>query len=197
MLFRSHSNNKYPEKSVISVQDLSFSYQKDSEHEVQALKHINFEIKQGELVTIIGHSGSGKSTLISHLNGLTIPQKGKVLIGDLTTSEKKNIPAIRKQVGLLFQYPEHQLFENTVYEDIAFGPKQFKIPKEEMERNIKKAIKIVNLDEELLTRSPFELSGGQQRRVAIAGVIATNCDIFVLDEPAAGLDPIGKNEIFS
>lgn len=192
-----HSNKEYPEKSVISVQDLSFSYQKDSEHEVQALKHINFEIKQGELVTIIGHSGSGKSTLISHLNGLTIPQKGKVLIGDLTTSEKKNIPAIRKQVGLLFQYPEHQLFENTVYEDIAFGPKQFKIPKEEMERNIKKAIKIVNLDEELLTRSPFELSGGQQRRVAIAGVIATNCDIFVLDEPAAGLDPIGKNEIFS
>ena len=190
------SSNK-TENAIISVKDLYFSYQKSTEHEVKALQDINFEINQGELIAIIGHSGSGKSTLVTHLNGLIVPQAGKVLINDLSTDNKKNIPEIRKRVGLLFQYPEHQLFENTVYEDIAFGPKQFNMPQKVMEKNINEAIKIVNIDKELLTRSPFELSGGQQRRVAIAGVLAMDCDIYVLDEPAAGLDPIGKNEILS
>jgi len=184
-------------KAIISVKDLYFSYQKSTEHEIKALQGINFEINQGELIAIIGHSGSGKSTLVTHLNGLIVPQAGKVLINDLSTDNKQNIPEIRKRVGLLFQYPEHQLFENTVYEDIAFGPKQFNVPQAIIEKNINEAIKIVNIDKELLTRSPFELSGGQQRRVAIAGVIAMDCDIYVLDEPAAGLDPIGKNEILS
>ncbi len=185
------------QKPIIEVKDLSFSYQRNTSQEVQALKNLSFAIYQGELVSLIGHSGSGKSTLISHFNGLTQPQTGTVRVLDYLTAKDSDIREIRKHVGLLFQYPEHQLFENTVYEDIAFGPKQFKFSKELIEKNIKKAIQIVNIDESILDKSPFELSGGQQRRVAIAGVISMDSDIYVLDEPAAGLDPAGQKEIFS
>lgn len=183
------------EEALIRVEDLSFSYQKGTSLELKALDDISFTINQGELIAVTGHSGSGKSTLISHLNGLIRPQTGEVSVMGLNTSDKKQIRKIRQHLGLLFQYPEHQLFENTVYDDIAFGPKQFGVEGQQLEKNIKQAIEIVNLDQEILSRSPFELSGGQQRRVAIAGVIAMDCDIYVLDEPAAGLDPIGKREI--
>lgn len=188
---------KSSQEPLISLENLSFSYQKGTSFELKALDAVSFAINQGEVVTVTGHSGSGKSTLISHLNGLIRPQEGKITVMGLDTSDKKQIRKIREHLGLLFQYPEHQLFENTVYEDIAFGPKQFGVKDPQLTENVKQAIKIVNLDEDILSRSPFELSGGQQRRVAIAGVIATDCDIYVLDEPAAGLDPIGKREIFN
>ncbi len=184
-------------KSIIQIEHLNFSYQRNTSQEVKALNDISFSISEGELITIIGHSGSGKSTLISHLNGLIQPQTGKVRVMDYSTSEDKDIREIRRHVGLLFQYPEHQLFENTVYEDITFGPRQFKFDEKTIEENVKKAIQIVNIDESILKKSPFELSGGQQRRVAIAGVISMDSDIYVLDEPAAGLDPVGREEIFS
>lgn len=190
-----------PEKNkkdevIISVQDLSFTYQKDTEFAVKAVQKVSFEVRKGEMIAVVGHSGSGKSTLISHLNGLIVPQQGVVKVADLNTSRKRDIPKIRKQLGLLFQYPEHQLFESTVYDDIAFGPKQFGIKEPDLTKNIEQAVDIVGLPQDILQRSPFELSGGQQRRVAIAGVLATDCSIYVLDEPAAGLDPIGQQEIF-
>ncbi|HHU53069.1 MAG TPA: energy-coupling factor transporter ATPase [Clostridiaceae bacterium] len=187
----------YSNQTLISVEKLSYTYQKGTEFAVDALKEVSFQVEQGEMIAIVGHSGSGKSTLISHLNGLFVPQTGQVEVMNLNTRNKKNIREIRKFLGLLFQYPEHQLFENTVYEDIAFGPKQFGFSESEIEKNIKQAIDIVGLSQDILQRSPFELSGGQQRRVAIAGVLATDCEIFVLDEPAAGLDPIGQQEIIN
>ncbi|MGB4609260.1 MAG: energy-coupling factor transporter ATPase [Saccharofermentanales bacterium] len=184
-------------QTIISVENLSYTYQKGTEFAIDALQGVSFQVEQGEMIAIIGHSGSGKSTLISHLNGLIAPQTGQVEIMNLNTRNKKDIREIRKFLGLLFQYPEHQLFENTVYEDIAFGPKQFGFSESLIRKNVQQAIDIVGLPQEILQRSPFELSGGQQRRVAIAGVLATDCEIYVLDEPAAGLDPIGQQEIFN
>lgn len=184
-------------EKIVSVKNLSYSYEANSAFAKQALTDLTFDIYKGELLAIIGHSGSGKSTLISHLNALIRPQAGKVDVGPWSSSDGADVRKIRQHVGLLFQYPEHQLFESTVYDDIAFGPRQFKVDSETMEKNIKQAIKIVDLDEKLLTRSPFELSGGQQRRVAMAGILSLDSDIYVLDEPAAGLDPVGKNDIFA
>ena len=184
-------------QTLISVDNLSYTYQKGTKFAVDALQEVSFQVNQGEMIAIVGHSGSGKSTLISHLNGLIVPQTGQVKIMNLNTRNKKDVREIRKFLGLLFQYPEHQLFENTVYEDIAFGPKQFGFSESVIEKNVKQAIDIVGLPQDILQRSPFELSGGQQRRVAIAGVLAMDCEIFVLDEPAAGLDPIGQQEILN
>ncbi len=183
-------------KPVITFSNVGYTYQKNTDLQNRALEKIDFSIYEGELISVIGHSGSGKSTLISHINGLIKPQEGQVRVFGLDPAEKSDLREIRRHVGLLFQYPEHQLFENTVYEDIAFGPKQFGLNEDLIQKNIEKAIKIVGVDRKLLSRSPFELSGGQQRRVAIAGVIAMDCEVYVLDEPAAGLDPIGQAEIF-
>lgn len=182
----------------ITFENVSYTYQARTPFEHQALKDISFNITSGSFVAIIGHTGSGKSTLIQHLNGLIRPSKGKVTIGNYTLSREKKLKEmkeLRSRVGVVFQYPEHQLFEENVEKDIAFGPQNFDVPKEKIAERIKDIIPKVGLSEELLSRSPFELSGGQMRRVAIAGVLASKPDIYVLDEPTAGLDPRGQKEI--
>lgn len=182
----------------ITFKDVTYIYQQNSPFEHKAISNLSFHIPSGSFVAIIGHTGSGKSTLIQHLNGLSIPSMGEVQIGDfkLSKTEKpKNMMDLRSRVGVVFQYPEHQLFEETVAKDIAFGPENFGVPPEEIKIRTKEAIHAVQLPEELLERSPFDLSGGQKRRVAIAGVLAIEPDILVLDEPTAGLDPRGQKEI--
>ncbi len=179
----------------IIIKNLSYIYSKGSPYERAALKDVNLQIMDGEFVGIIGHTGSGKSTLIQHFNGLLKPSQGSVIINDIDTSSK-SLSTLRRQVGLVFQYPEHQLFEETVYKDIAFGLQKFGLTAAEVDQRIKKAIQAVGLAEEILEKSPFELSGGQKRRVAIAGVIVMEPRILVLDEPTAGLDPRGRDEIF-
>jgi energy-coupling factor transport system ATP-binding protein len=179
----------------IIVENLSYVYMKGSPFEKQALKDINLTIESGEFVGIIGHTGSGKSTLIQHFNGLLKPTSGRILINGMDVTGK-NLKELRKQVGIVFQYPEHQLFEETVFKDIAFGLVKQGIEAEEVESQVKKVIRIVGLDEDILDKSPFELSGGQKRRVAIAGVLVMNPCILILDEPTAGLDPRGRDEIF-
>lgn len=182
----------------ITFKNVSYTYQPNSPFAHQALNNISFKIPSGSFVAIIGHTGSGKSTLIQHLNGLSIPTEGSVQVGDFVLSKEKKekeIKTLRSQVGVVFQYPEHQLFEETVRKDIAFGPKNFGISDAEIKSRMKKIVPQVGLAEDLLERSPFELSGGQMRRVAIAGVLATKPGVFVLDEPTAGLDPRGQKEI--
>lgn len=182
----------------ITFENVSYIYQKNSPFEHQALKNLSFHIPSGSFVAVVGHTGSGKSTLISHLNGLSLPTEGEVRIGDfLLTNERKpsDMRDLRSKVGVVFQYPEHQLFEETIAKDIAFGPENFGVPKEEIEKRIREVISAVGLDESFLERSPFDLSGGQMRRVAIAGVLAVKPDILVLDEPTAGLDPRGQKEM--
>lgn len=182
----------------ITFENVSYTYQKGTPFAHKALKDVSFHIPSGSFVAIIGHTGSGKSTLIQHLNGLIRPTKGKVQIGDYElTGEKKlkNMKALRSSVGVVFQYPEHQLFEETIEKDIAFGPRNFGADEAEIKRRTKDVITKVGLSEELLMRSPFELSGGQMRRVAIAGVLASKPKVYVLDEPTAGLDPKGQKEI--
>ncbi|QAS52647.1 energy-coupling factor ABC transporter ATP-binding protein [Halobacillus litoralis] len=182
----------------ITFDHVSYVYQPDSPFEHKALNDLSFSIKSGAFVAIIGHTGSGKSTLIQHLNGLLQPTSGKVRIGDyvLEAKEKnKQLRQLREKVGVVFQYPEHQLFEETVAKDIAFGPHNFGVEKSEIERRTKEAVKATHLPEELLERSPFDLSGGQMRRVAISGVLAMDPQVLVLDEPTAGLDPSGQREI--
>ncbi|MFC0300778.1 energy-coupling factor ABC transporter ATP-binding protein [Virgibacillus soli] len=182
----------------ITFKDVTYIYQENSPFSHKALDRVSFHIPEGSFVAIIGHTGSGKSTLIQHLNGLVRPTSGEVMIGDfhLTHDNKpKNMKNLRSRVGVVFQYPEHQLFEETVKKDIAFGPENFGVPKEEIEKRIYDIIPTVGLSEELLERSPFDLSGGQMRRVAIAGVLAVKPEILVLDEPTAGLDPRGQKEI--
>lgn len=179
----------------IVVEDLSYIYMKGAPYEKMALHNVSLKIDTGEFVGIIGHTGSGKSTLIQHLNGLLKPSSGKVLINGMDTSGK-NLKELRKQVGIVFQYPEHQLFEETVYKDIAFGLLKMELGGEEIKARVKEAARTVGLAEEILEVSPFELSGGQKRRVAIAGVLAMNPSILVMDEPTAGLDPRGKEEVF-
>ena len=182
----------------IKVENLTHIYSKDSPFEKIALNNISFEIKDNDFVAIIGHTGSGKSTLIQHLNGLVKPDEGKIYIdGEDITEKACNLTKIRGKVGIVFQYPEYQLFEETVYNDIAYGPTNLGYSKEKIEKTIYEVIKIVGLDEEVLSKSPFELSGGQKRRVAIAGVLAMNPKILILDEPTAGLDPKGRDEILS
>lgn len=183
----------------ICVENVSCVYSKGSPFEKVALENINLTIEKGEFIGIIGHTGSGKSTLIQHLNGLIHPTSGKVTIDGVDLAAKtKAAAAKRHSVGMVFQYPEHQLFEETVAKDIAFGPKNLGCSEEETEKRVKSAMKFAGLDYDTFGgRSPFRLSGGQQRRVAIAGVIAMHPDFLILDEPSAGLDPIGRREIFS
>jgi len=182
----------------ITFKNVSYTYQPKSPFEHQALKDISFQIPTGSFVAIIGHTGSGKSTLIQHLNGLSRPTEGEITIGSYTLSSEKKLKEmkeLRSQVGVVFQYPEHQLFEETVEKDIAFGPANFDVPEHIIKKRIKEVIPRVGLPESILARSPFELSGGQMRRVAIAGVLASKPSIYVLDEPTAGLDPRGQKEI--
>lgn len=182
----------------ISFEKVSHTYQENSPFEYQALKDLSFKIQSGAFVAIVGHTGSGKSTLIQHLNGLLRPTAGQIKIGDYTHragQKTEDIKGLRKKVGVVFQYPEHQLFEETIEKDIAFGPKNFGVSDEEIKKRIPEVLKAVNIDTSLLNRSPFDLSGGQMRRVAIAGVLAMSPEVLVLDEPTAGLDPRGQQEI--
>ncbi|MHA6253437.1 energy-coupling factor ABC transporter ATP-binding protein [Oceanobacillus sp. CAU 1775] len=182
----------------ITFKNVTYIYQRNSPFEHKAIDDLSFHIPSGSFVAIIGHTGSGKSTLIQHLNGLSRPSEGEVHIGDfkLTNEDKpKNMKELRSKVGVVFQYPEHQLFEETIAKDIAFGPENFGVAKAEIERRTKAVFDAVRLPEELLERSPFDLSGGQKRRVAIAGVLAVQPDVLVLDEPTAGLDPRGQLEM--
>ena len=179
----------------IVVENLSYIYMKGTPFEKLALDEINLKIENGEFAGIIGHTGSGKSTLVQHFSGLLKPSSGRVLVNEMDTAGK-NLKELRRHVGIVFQYPEHQLFEETVYKDIAFGLVKQGIPEEEIRSVIPEIIKIVGLNDEILEKSPFELSGGQKRRVAIAGVLAMKPGILVLDEPTAGLDPRGRDEIF-
>lgn len=182
---------------AIKINHLTHIYNPGMPFEKVALEDINININKGEFVGVIGHTGSGKSTLIQMFNGLLKPTQGEVLInGQNIHGEGVDRRLIRQQVGLVFQYPEYQLFEMTVYADVAFGPKNLNLPEEEIKSRVSYALKAVGLDETYYEKSPFELSGGQKRRVAIAGVLAMKPDILILDEPTAGLDPKGRNELF-
>lgn len=183
----------------IILKDVTYTYMPKTPFERTAISDINFEIERGEFVAIIGHTGSGKSTLVQHLNGILKPTSGSVTVDGVDLHDKKNAAkAARSKVGMVFQYPEHQLFEETIYEDIAFGPKNLGLSEEEIDTRVKRAMTFVGLDfEQYATRSPFQLSGGQMRRVAIAGVIALEPEYLILDEPSAGLDPRGRDEIFN
>lgn len=182
---------------IIEIKDLNYIYNPNTPFEKNALENINLEINEGDFIGLIGHTGSGKSTLVQHLNGLMKPTSGSITVDGINILEKgANLKTVRQKIGLVFQYPEHQLFEETVYKDIAFGPRNLGLKDEEVNDRIKTAMEIVGLDfETLKDRSPFELSGGQKRRVAIAGVIAMKPKVLVLDEPTAGLDPNGRDEI--
>ena len=195
----------------IEVKDLTYIYDPGTPNEKRALSNVNLTIHKGEFVGIIGHTGSGKSTLIQHLNGLVKPTSGKVLydgediFAEPTAKSKKEartlkgakMKRIRQKIGLVFQYPEHQLFEMTVAKDIAFGPANMGLPQDEIDRRVNEAMQMVGLSEKYKEKSPFELSGGQKRRVAIAGVLAMQPEYLILDEPTAGLDPKGRDEILS
>ncbi len=182
--------------SILEVMDLSYSYSGGLPSPTAAISNINLKIEQGEIIGVIGHTGSGKSTLVQHLNGLLTPTSGKVLFEGKDIWEKgTKIKKIREKVGLVFQYPEYQLFEETAKEDIAFGPKNMGITGDELAERVISAARSVELNEELLNKSPFDLSGGEKRRVAIAGVLAMNPKVLIFDEPTAGLDPIGRENI--
>lgn len=186
----------------IIVKNLSFTYSANTPYERKALYNINLQINEGDFLGIIGHTGSGKSTFIQHLNGLIKPQEGEIQLFDFKlTSQKRpkvNLRALRSQVGMVFQYPEYQLFADTVEKDVAFGPKNLGLSAEEVSSRVRQAIEMVGLDYEAVKdRAPFELSGGQKRRVAIAGIIAMRPKMLILDEPTAGLDPFGKEQILN
>lgn len=183
---------------ILEVRDLSHIYSVGTPFQRAAIEHVSFSVERGEFIGIIGHTGSGKSTLIQHLNGLLKPTSGQILFdGRDIWSDKAFTRSIRFHVGLVFQYPEYQLFEETVYKDIAFGPKNMGLPPEEIQRRVREAAAFVGVPEEHLEKSPFDLSGGQKRRVAIAGVIAMEPKVLVLDEPTAGLDPAGAASILA
>ncbi len=183
---------------VLEVKDLHYVYSAGTPFEHKALEGVSFAVEPGEFIGIIGHTGSGKSTLMQHMNGLLRPTQGQVLLdGQDIWADKKLTRQARFRVGLVFQYPEYQLFEETVYKDISFGPKNMKLDKKEIDRRVREAAGFVGLTEEQLQTSPFELSGGQKRRVAIAGVIAMEPEVLILDEPTAGLDPEGREEILA
>ena len=181
---------------ILQVKDLSYVYSAGTPFEHKALDNVNFALNRGEFVGVIGHTGSGKSTLMQQLNGLLKPTSGQVLLDGVDIwTDKKITRQARFRVGLVFQYPEYQLFEETVYKDIAFGPKNMGLGQEEIDRRVREAAGFVGITEQQLQASPFDLSGGQKRRVAIAGVIAMEPEVLILDEPTAGLDPIGRAEI--
>ena len=183
---------------IVDIKNLSYTYMPGTAFSKSAVKNVNLKIFQGEFIGLIGHSGSGKSTLIQHLNGLLKCTEGEILIdGENIIENKKKLKDLRFRVGLVFQYPESQLFEETVYEDIAFGPKNMGLDKEEIDKRVREAILLAGVKEEHLNKSPFDLSGGQKRRVAIAGVLAMRPDVLILDEPTAGLDPKGRKNILS
>ena len=184
----------------IRFEHVSHTYSTGTPYEYQALKDINLEIREGKMTAVIGQTGSGKSTLVQHLNALLLPDEGSVYVLDrvIRAGEKpKHLKSLRGSVGLVFQFPEYQLFEETVLKDVAFGPKNFGLNEEEAAKKAKEALKLVGLNEEFYERSPLELSGGQKRRVAIAGILAMDPKILVLDEPTAGLDPAGTAEMMS
>ena len=181
---------------IIEVRDLTHIYSAGTPFEYTAIENVNLSLQSGELIGLIGHTGSGKSTLIQHLNGLLKPTSGKVLFrGEDIWKEKKFTQSIRSRVGLVFQYPEYQLFEETCWKDIAFGPQNQGISGDELDARVRRAAGFVGIGPELLEKSPFDLSGGQKRRVAIAGVIAMEPDVLILDEPTAGLDAAGRDSI--
>jgi energy-coupling factor transport system ATP-binding protein len=181
----------------ITIESLNYYHGKGTPYEIKALDDINLNIREGRITGIIGHTGSGKSTLVQMLNGILKPYSGRVLLsGEDIWKKHKSIREVRFKVGLVMQYPEYQLFEETVYKDIAFGPKNMGLKDAEIDASVREAAGFADLSEELFDKSPFDLSGGQKRRVAIAGIIAMRPDVLVLDEPAAGLDPRGRAAIF-
>ena len=185
-------------KPVLEVKALTHTYSAGTPFEHKAIDNVDLEVMPGEFLGIIGHTGSGKSTLIQHLNGLRRPTDGQILLDGTDIWERpKEIRKVRFQVGLVFQYPEYQLFEETVYKDISFGPKNMGLEGEEIDCRVRRAAAFAGIDEEMLEKSPFELSGGQKRRVAIAGVIAMEPKVLILDEPTAGLDPRGREAILA
>ena len=183
----------------IEVRNLTHIYSKGQPDEHRALDEISFTIEDGSFVGIIGHTGSGKSTLVQHLNGILRPTRGKIIVdGEDITAKHVSLTDVRKKVGLVFQYPEYQLFEETVAKDVAFGPKNLGLPEQQIDMRVRQAIELVGLDyDEVADMSPFDLSGGQKRRVAIAGVVAMQPKVLVLDEPTAGLDPKSHDDIFA
>ena len=183
----------------VQVKNIFHTYNKGNPDAKIALKDVSFSIHDGEILGVIGHTGSGKSTMLQHLNGLLKPDSGQIIIGDIDiTDEKVKMTEIRTRVGLVFQYPEYQLFEETVAKDVAFGPKNLGMSDEEIDKTVRKSLEMVGLSyDEIAGRSPFELSGGQKRRVAIAGVIAMNPEVLILDEPTSGLDPHAHMEVLN
>ena len=184
----------------ITLQQVSYTYQANTPFEGRALFGVDLDIVEGSYTALIGHTGSGKSTILQLLNGLNVPTAGSVIIDEMVitpTSVNKDIKQVRKKVGLVFQFPESQVFDETVLKDVAFGPQNFGVSKEEAEATAREKLALVGIDEELYERSPFELSGGQMRRVAIAGILAMEPSVLVLDEPTAGLDPAGRKELMA
>ena len=183
---------------ILKIENLTHTYSAGTPFERRAVDGVNLEVAPGEFLGVIGHTGSGKSTFIQHLNGLLRPTEGHILLeGRDIWAEPKKIRRVRFEVGLVFQYPEYQLFEETVYKDIAFGPGNMGLSKDEIDRRVREAAELVGLSEDMLAQSPFELSGGQKRRVAIAGVIAMEPKVLILDEPTAGLDPRGREAVLA
>jgi len=182
----------------IRLDNVSYTYMKKTPYERTALKEVTLRIEKGEYIAVIGHTGSGKSTMMQHLNGLLSPDAGKVYVDDVDISSKgAEAKKARNKVGMVFQYPEHQIFAETIFEDVAFGPRNKGLSEEEVEKQVKAALSFVGLDyDTFANRSPFQLSGGQMRRVAIAGVVAMDPDYLILDEPSAGLDPRSRDSIF-
>lgn len=184
--------------SVIEFKNVTYSYDSIEKEKKYALKNVSFKIEQGDYVCLVGHTGSGKTTILKHIGGILKPESGEILINGVDILKGKNsFKTVSKDIGFVFQNPGYQLFEETVEKDIAFGPINFGFSKDEIKRRVLKSADLVGLDEKLLKKSPFELSGGQKRRVAIAGVIATSPKILLLDEPTCGLDPIGKEKILN
>ena len=181
--------------SILEIKGLSHTYSPNTLFAKEALKDIDLSIEKGDFVGVVGHTGSGKSTLVQCLNGLIIPTEGDVLVDGVSLKKTKNLKNIRKRVGMVFQYPEYQLFEESVVKDVAFGPKNLGLSDQEVEDRVNEALDMVQLETEVRNRSPFELSGGQKRRVAIAGILAMKPSVLILDEPTAGLDPHGRDEI--
>ena len=184
--------------SILELKNICYTYGMGTPFEKKAVSDVSFSVNKGELIGIIGHTGSGKSTLVQMLNGLMKPTSGQVLLDGVDIWDKpKEIRKIRFKVGMVFQYPEYQLFEETVYKDIAFGPTNKGLSEEEIDKEVRRAARFTGIKDELLDKSPFDLSGGEKRRAAIAGVIAMDPDVLVLDEPTAGLDPMGRDVLLS